>query len=149
MLLITKGETKFWYLTLTEKVTISNPNFLFNLTNRVTEVETNVILTDISAYTERYNKFAVVEGTTFTADAGEYEYKIYAQTSSSNLNPALANELVEQGLFKLMLGTIATTEYEVELNEKIYEVEGVTEIAYLLLEDGGFLFQENSDKIIL
>jgi hypothetical protein len=36
-----------------------------------------------------------------------------------------------------------------ELNEKIYEVEGVTEIAYLLLEDGGFLFQQNSDKIIL
>jgi hypothetical protein len=149
MLLITKGETKFWYLTLTEKVTISNPKFLFNLKNRVTEVETNVIISDVSNFKERYNKFSVTEGTTFSADSGEYEYKIYAQTSSSNLNPALANELVEQGLFKLMLGTIATTEYEVELNEKIYEVEGVTEIAYLLLEDGGFLFQENSDKIIL
>jgi hypothetical protein len=149
MLLITKGETKFWYLTLTEKVTISNPYFLFNLKNRVTEVETNVLISDVSNFKERYNKFSVTEGTTFSADAGEYEYKIYAQTSSSNLNPALANELVEQGLFKLMLGTIATTEYEVELNEKIYEVEGVTEIAYLLLEDGGFLFQQNSDKIIL
>ena len=57
MLLITKGETKFWYLTLTEKVTISNPYFLFNLKNRVTEVETNVIISDVSNFKERYNKF--------------------------------------------------------------------------------------------
>jgi hypothetical protein len=149
MLLITKGESKFWYLTLTEKVSISNPNFLFNLTNRVTEVETNVILTDISAYTERYNKFAVVEGTTFTADAGEYEYKIYAQTSSVNLNPLLANELVEEGIFKLMLGTIATTEYQVDLNEKIYEVESPESVFQILLENGDFLLLENNDKIII
>jgi len=149
MLLITKGESKFWYLTLTEKVSISNPNFLFNLTNRVTEVETNVILTDISAYTERYNKFSVVEGTTFTADAGEYEYKIYAQTSNVNLNPLLANELVEEGIFKLMLGTIATTEYQVDLNEKIYEVESPESVFQILLENGDFLLLENNDKIII
>ena len=149
MLLITKGESKFWYLTLTEKVTISNPYFLFNLKNRVSKVETNVILTDISAYIERYNKFSVIEGTTFTADAGEYEYKIYAQTSSVNLDPLLANELVEEGLFKLMLGDIATTEYEVQLNEKIYEVETPESIYEILLENGDFLLLENNDKIII
>jgi hypothetical protein len=149
MLLITKGESKNWYLTLTEKVTIANPKFLFSFVHRVTEVETNVLLTDISAYIDRYNKFAVTEGTTFTLDSGEYNYFVYAQTSAVNTNPLLADELVEEGLFKLLLGTIATTEYEVDLNEKIYEIDAPTQIAYLLLENGGFLLQENGDKIIL
>ena len=149
MLLITKGETKNWYLTLTEKVTIANPKFLFSFKNRVTELETNVLLTDISAYIDRYNKFAVTEGTTFDLDCGEYNYFVYAQTSAVNTNPLLADELVEEGLFKLLLGTITTTEYEVDLTEKIYEIDAPTQIAYLLLENGGFLLQENGDKIIL
>lgn len=149
MLLITKGETKNWYLTLTEKVTIANPKFLFSFKHRVTEVITNVLITDISQYTERYNKFLVTEGTTFDLDAGEYNYYVYAQTSSTNLDPSLANEMVEQGLFKLLLGTISSNQYEVELNEKIYEIDASTQIAYLLLEDSGYLFQENGDKIIL
>ena len=149
MLLITKGESKNWYLTLTEKVTIANPKFLFSFKNRVTELETNVLLTDISAYIDRYNKFAVTEGTTFDLDCGEYNYFVYAQTSAVNTNPLLADELVEEGLFKLLLGTITTTEYEVDLTEKIYEIDAPTQIAYLLLENGGFLLQENGDKIIL
>ena len=125
MLLIIKGESKNWYLTLTEKVTIANPIFLFSFIHRVTEVETNVLITDISAYTDRYNKFAVTEGTTFTLDCGEYNYFVYAQTSSVNTNPLLANELVEEGLLKLLLGNIVTIEYEVDLNEKIYEIDAV------------------------
>ena len=149
MLLITKGESKNWYLTLTEKVTIANPKFLFSFIHRVTEVETNLLLTDISAYKDRYNKFSVIEGSTFTLDSGEYNYFVYAQTSSVNTNPLLADELVEEGLFKLLLGNIADTEYEVDLNEKIYEIDAPTQIAYLLLENGGFLLQENGDKIIL
>ena len=149
MLLITKGESKNWYLTLTEKVTIANPTFLFSFINRVTEVESNVIINDISAYKERYNKFLVTEGTTFNLDCGEYNYFVYAQTSTTNTSPLLADELVEEGLFKLLLGNLTTNEYQVELNEKIYEIDAPTQIAYLLLENGGFLFQENGDKIIL
>ena len=149
MLLITKGESKNWILTLTEKVTIANPKFLFSFVHRVTEVQTNVLLTDISAYKDRYNKFAVIEGSTFNLDCGEYNYFVYAQTSSVNLDPALANELVEEGLFKLLLGDLATNVYEVDLTEKIYEVDGLNQIAYLLLENGGFLLQENGFKIIL
>jgi len=149
MLLITKGESKNWYLTLTEKVTITNPKFLFSFKHRVTEVETNVLITDISAYTDRYNKFAVTEGSTFTLDCGEYNYFVYAQTSATNLDPLLADELVEEGLLKLLLGDIVTTEYEVDLNEKIYEIDSVNQISYLLLENGGFLLQQNGFKIYL
>jgi len=122
MLQIDKAETKDWILTLTEKVTISPAYFLFSFTHRLTNTTTNKILTDSSSYTERYNKFSVTEGTTFTLDAGEYLYKVYAQTSPSNTDPALANELVEQGLLKVNIVYSNPEEYTPTLTEKIYEI---------------------------
>ena len=119
MLTITKAETKYWYLTLTEKVTIDNPTFLFSLTNRTTNTEYNFILTDVSAYTERYNKFQFIEGTDADLYTGEYEYKVYAQTSDSNLDPSLADELVEQGILKCNDSSTFNT-YTPSLTEKIY-----------------------------
>lgn len=148
MLVISLGESKNWYVTLTEKVTIANPKFLFAFTHRVTNELTTVILTDISTQKERYNKFAVIEGSTFNLDAGEFEYVIYAQTSSTNLAPALADEEVESGVLKVEFD-VTRTSYEVTLNEKIYEIETPTQILLMLLENGGFLLQENGDKIIL
>jgi hypothetical protein len=148
MLVIEKAESKNWYLTLTEKVTISNPYFLFAFTHRTTNEQTTVILTDVSTHPERYNQFAVVEGSTFSLDAGEFEYVVYAQTSSSNLSPALADEEVESGILKVQFD-VTRNYYEVTLNEKIYEIEQPTQILYLLLENGDFLLQESGDKIIL
>lgn len=101
MLQIIKGETKFWYLTLTEKTTISNPTYLFSITQRQTNTTTNFIVADVSAYTDRYNKFSVTEGSTFEVYSGEFMYKVYAQTSPTNLDPSLADELVEEGILKV------------------------------------------------
>jgi hypothetical protein len=148
MLVIDKAESKNWYVTLTEKVTIANPYFLFAFTHRVTNELTTVILTDISTQTERYNKFAVIEGATFNLDAGEFEYVIYAQTSSTNLIPASANEEVERGVLKVEFDVVRTS-YEVTLNEKIYEIEEPTQIILMLLENGSFLLQEDGSKIII
>jgi hypothetical protein len=148
MLVIEKAESKNWYLTLTEKVTIANPYFLFAFTHRTTNEQTVAILTDISTHKERYNEFAVVEGSTFTLDAGEFEYVVYAQTSPTNLSPALADEEVESGILKVQFD-VTRTSYEVTLNEKIYEIEQPTQILFLLLENGDFLLQESGDKIIL
>jgi hypothetical protein len=148
MLQINKAESKSWYLTLTEKTTISTPTYLFSLTHRLSNVQYNFILTDTSAYIERYNEFAITEGTTVTLDAGEYLYEIYAQTSANNLDPALANELVEQGIVKVDFD-VTRTQYTVTLNEKIYEIEAPETIAYLLLESGDFLLQEDDSKILL
>jgi len=148
MLQINKAESKNWYLTLTEKTTISNPYYLFSLKHRLTAVEYNFLLTDTSSYKERYNKFAITEGATVTLDAGEYLYRIYAQTSSVNTNPELANELVEEGLVKVDFD-VTRTQYTVELNEKIYEIEAPETIAYLLLESVDFLLQEDNSKILL
>ena len=98
--------------------------------------------------TERYNKFAVIEGTTFDLDAGEFEYVIYAQTSSTNLAPSLANEEVESGVLKVEFD-VTRTSYEVTLNEKIYEIEQPTQILFMLLENGDFVLLESGDKILL
>ena len=148
MLVISLGESKNWYVTLTEKVTIANPYFLFAFTHRVTNQVTTVLLTDISTQKERYNKFAVIEGTTFNLDAGEFEYVIYAQTSSTNLIPASANEEVESGVLKVEFD-VTRTSYEVTLNEKIYEIEQPTQILFMLLENGDFVLLESGDKILL
>lgn len=148
MLVISLGESKNWYVTLTEKVTISNPYYLFAFTHRLTNQLTTVILTDISTHPERYNQFAVVEGSTINLDAGEFEYVIYAQTSSTNLIPALADEEVESGILKVEFD-VTRTSYEVTLNEKIYEIETPTLIQLMLLENGSFLLLENGSKIIL
>jgi hypothetical protein len=48
-------------------------------------------------------------------------YEVYAQTSSVNLNPSLANELVESGILKVQLASTTTDEYNPTLIEKIYE----------------------------
>jgi hypothetical protein len=148
MLQINKAETKTWYLTLTEKTTVSNPTYLFSLTHRLTNVAYNFILNDTSSYVERYNAFELTEGSTVTLDAGEYIYKIYAQTSPTNVNPDLANELVEEGMVKVDFD-VTRTQYTVTLNEKIYEIEAPESIAYLLLESGDFLLQEDDSKILL
>jgi hypothetical protein len=122
MLTLEKLQTKNWYLTLTEKTTISPAYYLFSFTHRLTNKTTNVILTDISSYPDRYNKFLVTEGTSFTLDEGELMYRVYAQTSDSNTNPDLADELVEQGLLKTYAATSNPTEYQPTLIEKIYEI---------------------------
>lgn len=148
MLVISLGESKNWYVTLTEKVTIANPYFLFAFTHRLSNQLTTVILTDISTQKERYNQFAVIEGATFNLDAGEFEYVIYAQTSSTNLLPEFADEEVESGVLKVEFD-VTRTSYEVTLNEKIYEIETPTQILLMLLENGSFILQEDGGKIIL
>jgi hypothetical protein len=104
MLKVTKQDSEYWYVTLTEKVTIANPYFLFSMKCRQTDAYKNFILTDVSTAKERYNKFLFDEGATdnTTLEVGEHEYRIYAQISSNNLNPSLADELVETGLLKVL-----------------------------------------------
>lgn len=104
MLKVTKQDSEYWYVTLTEKVTIANPYFLFSMKCRQTDAYKNFILTDVSTAKERYNKFLFDEGATdnTTLEVGEHEYRIYAQISSNNLNPSLADELVETGILKVI-----------------------------------------------
>jgi hypothetical protein len=112
---LTKGQTQNIILTLTEKQTLTSPNYLFIFENRSTNTEIKFVRlnnTDISAYKERYNEFTIVVNSFFnTALNGQYSYSIYEQTSTTNTNPTGLN-LLESGIMELSGTTISFTEYE-------------------------------------
>lgn len=100
-------------LTLTEKVTISNPYFLFEFTKDMTDVSYYVICADTSTETQRYNLFTIIEGGADPTNGnvtlgleGFYKYNIYEQASSTNLDPS-GLTLVENG--KMRLGGTSQT----------------------------------------
>jgi len=114
MIRLTKGATQNIILTLTEKQLLTNPNYLFVFTNRSANTEVKFVRlnnTDISQYKDRYNEFSVVTNTNFsTALNGQYDYDIYEQTSTSNVNPAGLN-LLESGIMELVGTPFNFTEY--------------------------------------
>jgi len=114
MIRLTKGATQNIILTLTEKELLTNPNYLFVFTNRSANTEVKFVRlnnTDISQYKDRYNEFSIVTNTNFsTALNGQYDYDIYEQTSTSNLNPAGLN-LLESGIMELVGTPFNFTEY--------------------------------------
>ena len=114
MIRLTKGQTQNIILTLTEKQLLTNPNYLFVFTNRSANTEVKFVRlnnTDISQYKERYNEFSIVTNTNFsTALNGQYDYDIYEQTSTSNLNPSGLN-LLESGIMELVGTPFNFTEY--------------------------------------
>lgn len=114
MIRLTKGQTQSIILTLTEKQLLTNPNYLFVFTNRSANTEVKFIQlnnTDVSQYKDRYNKFSIVTNTNFaTALNGQYDYDIYEQTSTSNLNPSGLN-LLESGIMELVGTPFNFTEY--------------------------------------
>lgn len=114
------------YLTLYEKTTISDPKYLFSFksanTNGVTknficqELQTTAMLLDGA-----WNKFTITEvdsgsedlttGEVHLLPCGQWNYSVYAQSSSSNLDPAAADELLEQGIATVVLSAISREEY--------------------------------------
>lgn len=105
MIHFTKGQTENIVLTLTEKATLTSPNWLFIFKSRTDNTTVSFVIlgsADLSAYKERFNSFNIVINTYFTnKTSGEYSYVIYEQTSTSNLNPANATGIVEVGQMNL------------------------------------------------
>lgn len=117
MIHVTKGTTANVYLTLKEKQTLANPNFLFYFKHRSTnEVVAFVRLgaSNLSIYRYRYDLFQFTVNTHFlNSTEGEYEYFIYEQTSTTNIDPALATNLVESGIMNLNPSTtFSFTKYQ-------------------------------------
>ena len=117
MLHLTIAQTNTIYVTLTEKQSLGNPNYLFRFKNRTTHEEVKFVklfAADISPFKERYNQFSISVSTYFfQKDLGEWEYFIYEQTSTTNTDPALAYSLLETGIMVLDEVTSPTfTEYQ-------------------------------------
>jgi hypothetical protein len=118
MQVIQKQSNSVLVFTLSEKVTLTNPIYLFSLKGQTEMNPINFIVSDTSNYIERYNKFLVTEtsgtqtltsGVVTLGDAGFYEYAIYEQTSSSNLDIVNTTSLLEIGLIKVV-GTTGTVQ---------------------------------------
>lgn len=105
MIHLVKGETNKMIVTLTEKSQLTNPNYLFVFKSLENNKLVKFVLlnaSDLSSYKNRYNEFEIVVNTYFSnAKIGEYTYTIYEQTSTTNLDPSLASNVLEVGQMSL------------------------------------------------
>jgi hypothetical protein len=122
MIQLTKGQTEYVYLTLTEKQTIASPNYLFTFKNRSTNTEVKFVLlfaADVSLFKERYNKFSIKVDKYFSSKPrGQWSYEIYQQTSSSNTD-VTGLTLLESGIMWLNDAEEIFTEYQTKDTYKI------------------------------
>lgn len=122
MIQLTKGQTQFVYLTLTEKQTISSPNYLFTFKNRSTNQEVKFVLlfaADVSLFKVRYNKFSIKVDKYFSSKPrGQWTYEIYQQTSTSNTD-VTGLTLLESGIMWLNDAEEIFTEYQTKDTYKI------------------------------
>ena len=103
-------------LTLTEKGTAAY--YLFKFQSDNTEAVEYCVATDSSSYPERFNKFTITETSTpdnLNAEVelpteGQWRYFVYANSSSSNLDPTGLTEL-ESGIVKVTGTTTPVTTY--------------------------------------
>lgn len=121
MQIINKGQNNFLIFTLSEKVTLTNPYYLFSFKHQVLMSSVNFIASDVSGFPTRYNKFLITEttgtvnltsGVVSLPETGFYEYAIYEQTSSSNLNVANVTGLLEIGMVKVESNAPIYNEYD-------------------------------------
>jgi hypothetical protein len=115
MIQLTKGVTQFIYLTLTEKETLTNPNYLFVFKNRSTNTSVSFVLlnaADVSLFKERYNKFSIKVDKYFSSKPrGQYIYSVYEQASTSNQDTT-GLTLLESGVMVLNDAENVYTEYQ-------------------------------------
>ena len=109
-------------VTVTELTTVSPVHYLFEFEHEQSFEKRYCILANISTNTERYDEFTLIDGVslTFPYD-GYYIYRVYQQTSSSNLNPALANGVVEEGRAHVYVNDSPSNEYNEQITFNIYE----------------------------
>lgn len=122
MITLTKGQIQNIYLTLTEKQTISAPNYLFVFEQRSTNTEVKFVLTnakDLSLYKDRYNKFLLNVNQYFLSKLnGQYTYSVYQQTSATNTSTT-GLVLLESGIMMLKDEENVYTEYTTKDTYKI------------------------------
>lgn len=114
MLLFSLNDTSAELIvTLTEKVSLNDPYFLFVFTHVLTKEEVKFLkseASDESSYPARYNQFTINPSVVFAnKQPGEWHYNIYEQASSTNTDTDLTGGLLEQG--KLMIRRATEFEY--------------------------------------
>lgn len=112
-------ETADLILTLTENVSVDTPYYLFVFTHVVTKDVVVFLLgetDDASDYTDRYNWFTIAPVTLFAGfQPGVWDYQVFEQTDSANLDPALTGAVLESG--QLLLNRATASAFAFDLYE--------------------------------
>jgi len=143
MLIINKNTTEPFRVTVTEKVSISNPYFLFVFTNDITKGQVVFLQTNISNHTQRYDEFMLTEtsgtinassGTVEFLPLGSWTYEVFEQASPTNLDPTLTGNRVESGMAKV-IGTNETYSRYTgqDITYKVHERNSLPVSTWLLL----------------
>lgn len=128
-ILINQNTVNSLTFTLKEKTTLSAPIYLFQFRNVTEKVSYYCIMADTSLYKDRYNEFLFTEGTDLPlvgelilGAGGQYEYFVYEQLSTTNLDPTLATGLVESGLMDLERTGTTYAEHTIDQTYKTHQV---------------------------
>lgn len=106
MIYIAKNTSNTVVLTLNEKQTLTNPDFLFEFVHDDTGEQKLFTTNDLSSYTDRFNKFTITDNTTedeyngtMDFQKGFHHYTIYEMTQGSpnDLDPDNAVSTLETG----------------------------------------------------
>ena len=124
MIRITQDSANTVVITTTEKGSASH--YLFRFFSLSTNINAYCVADDTSPYPDRYNAFTITDQASPTPTSaevdlatGEYKYFVYANSSSSNLDPS-GLTLLESGMC-IVSGTDPTvTEYDNTATYTIY-----------------------------
>jgi len=131
MIVLTQNSISNAPFTLKEKTTISNPTYLFEFENVFTKDKFYFLPLELVS-NDRYNEFSfdLTDSGTELNPVGWFRYKVYQQTSTTNLNPLLSEGLVESGKMLLLEGE----EKEVETVTYISDNENNSNYVYVSTE---------------
>lgn len=135
MLYVKSGIINPVSLTLRENTTISPVYYLFEFQNDFTKDKLYKLPPMVSS-NSRYTEFHIdlgEDGFSMTP-SGWWSYKVYQQTSETNLDPLLSQGLIEKGKLLVDEGDIK----EVETIKYISDNENNSNYVFVDLEGGGF-----------
>lgn len=122
MLRLERNNTSTMIVTASELSSLSSPYWLFEFTHEQSFEQVFCILPNISTGIPRYDEFVITDGVDVTFPyAGFYTYRIYDQTSPTNLDPALATSLCEEGRAHVYETGSPANEYNPTIINNIYE----------------------------
>jgi len=110
MITINKGQTNEVSVTLNEKITITNPSFVFVFTNDTTGTTKTFTATDTSLTPVRFNRFSIIEnvtedvynGTISLTNQGFWSYSIYETPYASPIDLTDLGAELESGKVKVI-----------------------------------------------
>jgi len=102
--------------------TVIPVHYLFEFEHEQSFEKVYAILPNISNSIERFDEFVLEDGVDLTLPYdGFYIYRVYQQTSDSNLDPDLSDGIVEEGRAHVYVIDSPANEYNENITFNIYE----------------------------